>query len=106
MSYFDPKIYCKQNLKAQDKRELDYWEQAFVNVVANTQDQLELEHDGVPILNEIEKQVIEAFCKKLRVNIGYELQETVVGLIDGYENEVESVDNPETYHYEDGEENE
>jgi hypothetical protein len=33
MTYFNPKIYNKQNLKKEDRRELEYYNNMFLNVI-------------------------------------------------------------------------
>lgn len=99
MSYFDSKIYNKQNLKTQDRRELDYWEQAFLSAMENSADEMQFNMPAIPVLADIVNQTVEAFCKALKENIGYTLQETAVGMIEGYEGEVGEVENPETYIY-------
>lgn len=101
MSYYNPKIFNKQNLKAEDRTELDYWDGVFKNVVLNTKEDYD---DDIPAITELKKQIIDDFCEKLKTNWGYELQENVVSIIDNYEEDIEEVENPETYFYE-GEDN-
>lgn len=33
MTYFDPHIYNKQNLKKEDREEIDYWECIILNAI-------------------------------------------------------------------------
>jgi hypothetical protein len=99
MSYFDTKIYNKQNLKTQDRRELDYWEQAFLSAMENSADEMQFNMPAIPVLADIVNQTVAAFCESLKEKIGYTLQETAVGMIEGYEGEVDEVEDPETYIY-------
>jgi hypothetical protein len=46
------------------------------------------------------------FCEMLKVDMGFQLHEEIVYLIDGYEEDVEEVENPDTYYYEPKEDNE
>ena len=105
MSYFNPKIFNKNNLKAEDRTELDFWDGEVKNLILNAQDEYELANcDDVPMLVELKKQIVSEFCSLLRTQWGYTLQENVVGIIDNYEEDIEEVENPETYYYEGDEE--
>lgn len=105
MSYYNPKIFNKQNLKAEDRTELDYWDGVVKNLILNAQANYELDNsDDVPALAELKKQIVADFCELLKTDWGYELQENVVSIVDNYEEDVEEVENPETYYYE-GEDN-
>lgn len=103
MSYFDPKIYNKNNLHEADKKELDYWESVFINLIENTLFDFEC---GEGTLGKIKKEVAEEFSKELRTQLGYELQENVVSIIDAYEEDIEEVEDPDTYFYEEEEDGE
>lgn len=105
MSYYNPKIFNKQNLKAEDRQELDFWNGEFLNCVEFSKDEYELRNcDDIPLIEELKKQIIDDFCVFLKTQWGYTLQENVVSIIDNYEEDVEEIENPETYFYE-GEEN-
>lgn len=105
MSYFDTKIYNKQNLKDKDKNEFDFWYFQFDNLIENARSNYELEvADETSTIREMKKEIIDEFCETLKTDLGYAMQEVVVGVIDNYDNDVEEVENPETYLYE-GEEN-
>ena len=99
MSYFDPKIYNKQNLKTQDRQELDYWERVFLNDIEYAAEDIQLDMPAIPVLADIVNQTVAAFCESLKEKIGYTLQEAAVGMIEDYEGEVDEVENPETYIY-------
>lgn len=96
MTYFNPKYYCKQNLKEKDKHELDFWCGEFLDVIENTEDDA-CEHGALSI----EKEIIHKFCEALKEQLGYSMQEVVAGVIDGYddEQELKEWDEPDTYLY-------
>ena len=95
MSYFDPKIYCKQNLKEEDRKELDYWRDVFLNVIENAKFEAASLENG--ILGQMKNEIIADFCEEVKDSLGSALQDNVVGIIDAYEEDVEEVENPETY---------
>lgn len=101
MSYFDPKIYNKQNLHEKDRAELSYWAEAFNNVIGNSVDQFlsEFKDVGLPFLEKAATEITEAFSEILRENIGYALQDTCVGMIEAYDEEIKEVEIPDTYLY-------
>lgn len=95
MTYFNPKYYCKQNLKEDDKRELDFWCGEILSLIENA----ESDHEYGSL--SIEKEIIHKFCEGLKERLGYSMQEVVVGTIDGYddEQELKEWDEPDTYLY-------
>jgi len=105
MSYYDPHIFCKQNLKESDRKELDYWEGVVHNVVENSKD-MYVSDDIPPTIKSMVSEVVDGFAEQIKECLGYELQEQVVGIIDGYcekedfEKDMPSHDSPETYFYE------
>lgn len=104
MTYFNPKIFNKNNLKAEDRTELDFWNGEVQNLIDNAQEEYELENcDDVPLIAELKKLIVTEFCSLLKTQWGYTLQENVVGIIDHYEDDIEEVENPETYLYEEEE---
>lgn len=109
MSYFDPKIYCKQNLKAEDRERLEAGEK-LVNMVidrASIDYEEDVEDDEeIEVFAKIKKEVVECFVEYLKFWTANVLQEKLVGLIDNYEGEVEEVEDPEFFEYVEDEENE
>lgn len=93
MTYFDPHIYCKQNLKDKDREELEYWQTVFENVIESAS----FEIGDESILAQIRKEIIDDFCKELKKELSYAMQDNLVGCIDGYEDEVKEVEEPETF---------
>lgn len=97
MSYFDPKIYNKQNLNDKDKDELEYWQGIINDVIKSCRDDTLSDGTGSDTLDKIITEIVDTFCDNLRADFGFALQEMVVSIIDNYEHEVEPQDNPETY---------
>lgn len=95
MTYFNPKIFCKQNLKEKDKKEIDFWAEQIENLIDFTM-AAETEEDPTK-LDEIKNDIIEQFCQELKVQLGYSLQDVVVNMINSYEEPVEEVEEPDTY---------
>lgn len=105
MSYFNPKIFCKQNLKESDRKELEYWNQAFDNVINNAEFDFTLDTDiEIPAINAIISDTVKAYGEVLRDKLGQMMQDNLIGIIDGYEDDVHEVEEPETFVYEPEEE--
>lgn len=98
MSYFNPKIYNKQNLREDDLSELSYWETVFRNLIDNTQMQ-ERVSTGSQTMDNIKDEVIAGFCEELKVALGYELQQNAVAIIDNYGEDVPEREDFETFIY-------
>lgn len=99
MTYFNPKIYNKQNLKDEDRKDIDFYKELFDSVISKAEFEAEMPSD-IEIFDNIRNEIIDTFARDLRVNLGYALQDLVVGIIDGYEDEdIKEVDNPDTYYY-------
>lgn len=102
MTYFNPKIFCKQNLKERDLNELEFWKSEFDNCVENTLAN-EQDYDDSTIAK-MKNEIIEEFAEALKTNWGYVLQDVVVADIEDYDDDVEEYANPETFFYESEEE--
>lgn len=101
MTYINPKIYNKQNLKPTDKFELDFWKDNFENAVSNAQFNIELEMAGIPAIGDIVKDVVEAYNTELRTAFYGKLQEVLVSIIDGYDDDdIKEYEEWETYDFE------
>lgn len=100
MSYYNPKVYNKQNLKEADRKELDYYYEKIFACIDNVVED-HYEYSNIEELKKVEQNVIHKFCEELKDYIGYDWQEDVVSIIDEYEDEyeIQEVENPETYHY-------
>ena len=107
MTYFNPKIFCKQNLKESDRKELEYWKQTFDNVINNAEFDFTLDTDiEIPAINAIISDTVKAYGEVLKDKLGQMMQDNLVGIIDGYEDDVHEVEEPETFMYEPEEEEE
>lgn len=100
MTYFNPKIYNRNNLEEKDRKALDYIKNFLDNVIEDTKEQYGDKADTETILGKIQMEIVENFCEMLKVDMGFQLQEEIVYFIDGYEKDVEEVENPDTYYYE------
>lgn len=100
MSYFDPNIYNKQNLREADRRELDYWQSIIYNAIDNTVWEYENDTD-TPTIASIKQEIVNDFAEALKYSVGLDLQETAVSIIDSYpeDEDVKPRTNPETYLY-------
>lgn len=97
MSYFNPKIYNKQNLKEADKKELDYYEGMFHTTLDNVRE--DYSGDIPNGLADVVDGIIGDFVGRCKEWFGYCLQDETVGIIDGYEEEAEEIEDFETYLY-------
>ena len=94
MTYFDPHIYCKQNLKEEDLKEMEYWKRVFEDTINNAKIAYDEEGD---ILDDIRKKVIDSFCEELEKSLNEQMQAQLEGCIESYEGDIEKVENPETF---------
>jgi len=101
VSYFNPKIYNRENLKKDDVFMLDSWQELINNTIDNAVNNQEIEGDlGLgDTLNNIKNEIIKNFCESLKTDFGYRLQDVVVSLIDGYGEDVEEREEFTTYYY-------
>lgn len=110
MTYFDPEIYCKQNLKEKDRKELEFYQERFESVIENSADNYEaMTGTGIKSVDKLVMDVVNNFVEELKVELGITLQELAVSIIDHYEEDVEPVEDYETFYYqpeEDSEEDE
>ena len=100
MSYFDLKIYNKQNLMEKDRKALDFWNDFFLGIISNAEDFMETETGtGIESIDKIIADTTHSVCEKMKVLLGTSLQEVVVSIIDEYEDGVPRQENFETYLY-------
>lgn len=106
MSYFDKRIYCKQNLKEQDRNEMEFYVELFEEAIENALDESEMETIHAGTIGKIVEEVRADFAGRLREELGLAMQELAVSTIDSYEEDAEPVEDPETFFYEPEEEEE
>lgn len=97
MSYFNPKIFNRENLNDQDRAKLDYWHDEFDNVIENAFD--DFESTGSTTADKIKREFIADFCDTLRERLGEALQDNLVSFIDGYRHEVKEREEYTDYLY-------
>ena len=108
MTWFNPNVYCKQNLKEDHRESLEYCERVCKDAIEHAQMEYEeaLEDEGSKVLASIKKEIVASFVEYLRYELGDILQDECVSMISSYENDVPSVEDPETFDYEPSEEDE
>jgi len=97
MSYFNPKIYNKQNLKEDDLSELEYWNKVFTTLIDNQKEGFF--HSGSPTFDKMRQEFLNEFCEQMKTALGYEMQNNVVAIIDEYEETVPEREEYETFLY-------
>lgn len=106
MSFFNNKIYCKQNLKPEDRERLEAGEKLVESIIekASYDYETDVEDDEeIDAFAKIKKEVVESFVEYLKYWTASVLQDELIGLIDNYEEDVEEVEDPEFFEYvEDG----
>ena len=106
MSFFDSKIYCKQNLKPEDRERLEAGEKLVESIIekASYDYETDVENDEeIDVFAKVKKEVVESFVEYLKYWTANVLQDKLVDLIDNYEGEAEEVEDPESFEYvEDG----
>lgn len=96
MTFFDPKYYCKQNLKEEDRKTLDACRDLFLEVIERARDTYEDEYCTESV-DRLKLEVVDSFVEIVKEDLGVTLQEETVGLIESYEEDVAPVEDPETY---------
>lgn len=109
MSFFNNKIYCKQNLKPEDRERLEAGKELVESIIekASFDYETDVEDDEeIEVFAKVKKEVVESFVEYLKYWTASVLQDKLVDLIDNYEGEVEEVEDPEVFEYVEDEENE
>ena len=102
MSYYNPKIYNKNNLKERDRKELEFYNEVFLNVINSTAEDFTLESNCMsPTLHGVLNEVVSYFCESLKESLGYQMQELTVATIDNYDDtdEIDEIEDCETFLY-------
>lgn len=94
MTYFDPQIYCKQNLKENHRKEFERWKEVIDLIIDRAESECDYEDNT---LGKIQEEIVEGFCERLRETANEVMQENLIGCIESYEGDVEPVKEPETF---------
>lgn len=89
MTYFNPKVYNRENLKEKDKHELDFYFRMVMNAIYNAEFDSKVTYELSPTLKKIKGELIEEFAKEVKEQIAITWDEIVVTMIDEYEEDVE-----------------
>ena len=102
MTYFNPKKKNKNNLKEKDRKDLEWMETFFKNIILNTVGQSqEFFNSGSDTLDKIHNELMDTVREDLMEELGNQLHELCIGIIDNYEDDdVEEIENAETFLYE------
>lgn len=95
MTYFNPKIYCKQNLKEEDRARIERFKDEVEEIFNLALDDYEEELKGDSV-DQIKLEVIKDFGETFKARVADRAQDYLIGVIENYD-EVEEVDNPETF---------
>lgn len=104
MSYFNPKVYNRENLTDADRRELDYWHDVFMSTIDGALCSYVENDEDCEALYELKKSIVEHFCEELKLDFGCAMQEHAVSVIDDYEHDVPEHETYTTYYYDNEEE--
>lgn len=88
MSYYNPEVYNEDNLKEQDKREIQFWRESFYNEIDNALDYV-CEFESNTILDKLKREIIEEYTECLKEHLEARFLEVIVSIIDGYGGEEE-----------------
>lgn len=97
MTWFNPKIYCKQNLNDEDREEFEFWNNLIMETIdSESADPIET---GSETLDKVRSEIIADFCETLKIAFSAKLNELTALKIENYDCDVEEVDEPETFSY-------
>ena len=109
MTYFNPKIFNKNNLKEKDRKELEYYDSLAKNCIDATLEDIKLEHLYNKILDKIYVEVAQEIRDSFLEHWGYTMQAQIVGILDSddYSDEdIKEYEKYDTFLYDGEEENE
>lgn len=97
MTYFNPKIYNRENLKEEDRDELDFWHDKIISIILDARD--DYDYDEKDSVANIEWDIISPFCDYLKERFCLEIQEILVSLIESYDKDMQEVEENTDYLY-------
>ncbi len=87
MTYFNPEIYNKHNLKKSDRQEVEFYAELIKNTLLNAEDVIKVHADeGNPISKGIMQYQLTAI-DEVRGQLAMQLHEVVVAYIENYNDE-------------------
>lgn len=91
MTYFDPRIFNKENLKEKDLLELQYYYDTVMNCIENAlwDSKLLASRGGIPSISKMANEIVDKFVKELKFDIAMAFNDNIVAIIDNYDEEIE-----------------
>lgn len=106
MTYFNPKIYCRENLKESDRRELDFYNEIMLLIIDEALDDAEDQLRGTLSKKafDLYMDVLRDFAAFTKETIGEKFNDFIVSCIDGYNDDdedfsIEEQEHPTGYDY-------
>lgn len=101
MTYFNPKIFNKQNLKEKDRKELECWNNEVMFHIDSVRSDFEEMNSfyGFEAMKPLVSEIVNSFCDELKERWGYSMQEHLVSCIENYDEDVQEIETPETFLY-------
>ena len=96
MTYFNPEIYCKQNLEDADRRELEFWHSEIMGMIESAKPD-RFDNSISETFDKIRDEIIENYAEGLKYVVSMALQDMMISVIESYGYDVEPVENPETF---------
>lgn len=99
MTWFNPKIYNRENLTKEARSEMDYWCKTVVNNVLNAKFNFCEDGTGSETFDKMRSEIVDNFCQYLILQIAHTFNDNIVASIeaDNHDKDVEEVENPTSY---------
>lgn len=97
--FIDYSLYCRENLHEEDRKKLDKLCDIMEGVVEKAELQFFCLHENPGIFDSIRREIAKEAFSFVKESIGDTLQDSLVSVIDSYEEDIESVDEYTTYFY-------
>lgn len=99
MTYFNPEIYCKQNLTEKDLNRLEAFKREVEEIFYLALEDYEESLKGDTI-DQMKVEIVKSFGETFKERLGDRCQDYLVAAIETYEGDVREVKDPETFFYE------
>ena len=93
MTYFNPKVYCRENLNEKDRKEIDWWAETMINAV---EDIRPVDVGEYRVLERIRYEETNLVLNCVLESMARKLDDIMIACIDEYES-VENCENPTDY---------